>query len=167
MTIQGSTTVYTTYLEPFYVNNTKEIDQLIASAHTNFIAFAQRSFQAVWAFILARLSSAQSAAAENQGPAPGAPGNPAANGPLQGMAGVWKQFGPSILASGASLLSPAANKQAAQQAVASQSFPDPNAYTGASGVGGNPATDQLRFRSTGSSSTNDAPPFPIPVHMQQ
>lgn len=170
--VQGSTYLYKSYLQPFFITNTENIDHLIASAHTNVIAFVQSSIQAVWAFLLSRLTTAQNTASQSQGPSPGQQGNPAQNGPLQGMAGVWKQFGPAIMATGASLLSPAANKNAAQQAFAKQNFPDPNAQPAPIGTapqlfaGSNtPESEQLRYRGT-PGRTTPPPPFPVPQPSQ-
>ncbi|PVG03238.1 hypothetical protein CPB86DRAFT_804227 [Serendipita vermifera] len=164
---QGSTYLYKAYVSPFFSTNTRNIDQLIASAQTNAIGFVQSSLQAAWAFLVSRLTNAQAQATQNIGPAPGQAGNPAQNGPLQGMLGMWKQFGPAVLAAGTSLLNPAQNKNAAQQAVNQQTFPNPSAPNpmgtpGASTQGG----DQLRYRSTAPAEGRQTPPpsFPVPQH---
>lgn len=168
--LQGSTYLYKAYLHAFFNQNTQNIDQGIASAHTNAIGFLQSSLQAIWAFIMARLTSAQNQAAQNQGPAPGQAGNPAQNGPLQGMAGMWKQFGPAVMAAGTSMLSPAQNRNAAQQAVNKQSFPDPNAQLAplpsAAATAQDTSADQLRYRNTTPGEGRNTPPpaFPTPQH---
>jgi hypothetical protein len=113
-----------------------------------------------------RFTSAANQAAQNQGPAPGQTGNPAQNGPLQGMAGMWKQFGPAVMAAGTSMLSPAQNRNAAQQAVNQQSFPDPGAQPPAPPSMVTPASaDQLRYRGPPDEGRNTPPPaFPTPQH---
>ncbi|CAG7847354.1 Protein YOP1 {ECO:0000256/RuleBase:RU362006} [Serendipita indica DSM 11827] len=166
---QGSTYIYQAYVKPFFTKNTENIDKAIASSRTNAIGFVQSSLQALWAFIIGRLTNAQQAAAQNQGPAPGQPGNPAQNGPLQGILGLAQQMGPAGLAALGSLLNPGQNKQAANQAVQQQSFPNPNATPLTTPLPpsnpGTPGTD-LRYRApTGANGRNTPPPaFPVPQH---
>lgn len=156
-------------MHPFFTSNTQNIDRGIASAHTNAVAFVQSSLQALWVFVLSKITTAQNQAAQNQGPAPGQVGNPAQNGPLQGIAGMWKQFGPAVMAAGTSMLSPAQNRDAAQQAVNSQSFPDPNSQppplpTTATPVATPAAADQLRYRGTPEAGRSTPPAFPTPQY---
>jgi hypothetical protein len=157
-------------LRPFFVSNTEAIDRAIASAHTNAVEFVQSSVQAAWAFVLGRLGKAQAEAQQNQGPAPGQQGNPAQNGPVQGMVGLLSQFGPSLLAVGSSLLSPAQNKKAAQQAVSQQSFPQsgtpiPPLGTPVPSAGPTtPSTEGLRARQVAGERSTPPPDFPTPQH---
>jgi hypothetical protein len=153
-------------VQPFFVSNTQNIDRAIASAHTNAVGFIQSSLQAVWAFIVQRVTSAQNQAVQNQGPAPGQAGNPAQNGPLQGVAGLWKQFGPAVMAAGTSMLSPTQNQNAAQQAVNQQSFPNSSSQSPPPPSVATPAgDDQLRYRGTPGESRSAPPPaFPTPQH---
>jgi len=166
---QGSTYLYKAYLQPFLTSNTEAIDRAIVSAHTNAIDFVQSSVQAAWAFILGRLGKVQAEAQQNQGAAPGQQGNPAQNGPLQGMAGLFSQYGPAILAAGTSMLSPSQNKRAAQQAVGQQSFPQPGTPIPPLGTpippanASTPGADGLRSRSAGDRAT-PPPEFPVPQH---
>ncbi|KIM34545.1 hypothetical protein M408DRAFT_325920 [Serendipita vermifera MAFF 305830] len=167
---QGSTYLYKAYLHAFFAQNSQNIDQGLASARTNAFGFLQSSLQAIWAFVVARLTTAQNQAAQNQGPAPGQAGNPAQNGPLQGFAGMWKQFGPAVIAAGSSMLSPAQNRNAAQQAVNKQAFPDPTAQSSPMPSAGSAqdtsSADQLRYRNpTPTGGRNTPPPaFPEPQH---
>ncbi|KAG8827744.1 hypothetical protein FRC19_000753 [Serendipita sp. 401] len=165
---QGSTYLYKAYIAPFFAKNKETIDKAIESGRTNAFGFLTASLQALWQFILSRLSSAQNAAAQNQGPAPGQPGNPAQNGPLQGMAGILQQMGPSAIAAGMAMLSPQQNKQAAQQAVNQQSFPGvqtPLSTPLPPSHPNTPGNEQLRYRSSGGGydgRSTPPPPFPIP-----
>lgn len=122
------------------------------------------------------MTSAQTAASQNAGPAPGQPGNPAQNNMAQAMNGLLSQWGPSILSAGANILSPGRNKNAAQQAVAGQSFPDPNAALPPRSVPSpspavttpTPGVDQLRYRTPAATSNEGRatppPAFPMPQH---
>ncbi|KAG8810959.1 hypothetical protein FRC17_002691 [Serendipita sp. 399] len=164
----GSTYLYKAYLAPFFAQNKESIDKAIEAGRTNAFGFLRASLQALWAFVVSRLTAAQNAASQNQGPAPGQPGNPAQNGPIQGMAGFLQQMGPSAIAAGMAMLSPQQNKQAAQQAINQQSFPGPQTPLGIPLPPSNPGTpgnEQLRYRSTGGGYDGRATPppaFPIP-----
>lgn len=142
----------------------------------NSLGFIQSTAAAIWAFIISRLTSAQTAANQNAGPAPGQPGNPAQSGLNDAINGLWKQWGPAVLSAGANILSPARNAAAAQQAVANQSFPTPSpgapptprsVPTSAANTP-TPEADQLRYRSSAVSNegrSTPPPSFPTPQHL--
>jgi receptor expression-enhancing protein 1/2/3/4 len=46
--VQGSTFIYQTYVQPFFLKNEAEIDAAITAAQTNTIAFAQAKLTALW-----------------------------------------------------------------------------------------------------------------------
>jgi hypothetical protein len=142
----------------------------------NALGFIQSTIAAIWAFVISRVTNAQTATNQNAGPAPGQPGNPAQNNLNEAVNGMWKQWGPAVLSAGANILSPARNAAAAQQGVANQPIPTPSpgvpltprsVPTPAANTP-TPETDQLRYRSSAvpNEGRNTPPPaFPTPQHV--
>ncbi|KIM54046.1 hypothetical protein SCLCIDRAFT_1222349 [Scleroderma citrinum Foug A] len=104
---QGSSYLYINHLQPFFHAHESEIDATLASFKARIYVFVQERSRAVWEQLAAALgqptqSSGGLAAAANTGTAPTL-ADPA-SGPAQLVVGLWRSYGPSILASGAALL---------------------------------------------------------------
>lgn len=104
---QGSSYLYINHLQPFFHAYESEIDATLASFKARIYVFVQERSRAVWEQLAAALgqptqSSGGLAAAANTGTAPTL-ADPA-SGPAQLVVGLWRSYGPSILASGAALL---------------------------------------------------------------
>lgn len=56
LTLQGSTYVYKTYVEPYLVQNESDIDASIASARYETLQFVQSRFSALWDIVYSLLS---------------------------------------------------------------------------------------------------------------
>ncbi|KAH9898197.1 TB2/DP1, HVA22 family-domain-containing protein [Cubamyces lactineus] len=121
---QGSTWVYTTYLQPFLLKNQADIDASIAAAQTNALAFVQSRLQVFWQTFwdLATRASA------NQ--APGAPGTPASQQPSAAGASpvdvarsLWASYGSSLLGAFQQAARPATGAQPGAASAASAPAP--------------------------------------------
>ncbi|KAI0328152.1 hypothetical protein GY45DRAFT_1207974, partial [Cubamyces sp. BRFM 1775] len=121
---QGSTWVYTTYLQPFLLKNQADIDASIAAAQTNALAFVQSRLQVFWQTFwdLATRASANPAQAR----APGAPGAPAGQQPAAAGAypvdlarSLWASYGSSLLGAFQQAARPATGAQPGAAGVAS------------------------------------------------
>lgn len=106
---QGSSYLYINHLQPFFHTHESEIDATIASFKARVYNFVQERFRAIWEQLAAALgqptqpqSSGGLAAAASTGAQPTL-ADPA-SGPAQLVLGLWRSYGPSILASGAALL---------------------------------------------------------------
>ncbi|OCH86725.1 hypothetical protein OBBRIDRAFT_207248 [Obba rivulosa] len=134
----GGSYLYTSYLLPLLSTHERQIDAFLAHARTALYTYAQRGLRAAWAHI-ARMLGQQGprglgAEAEpvledanvRTGPPPTL-GDPV-SGPAQLAQGLWRNYGPGILAGGAALLRQAhvataaglAQAQAQEQAVGAQ-----------------------------------------------
>ncbi|OSD03280.1 hypothetical protein PYCCODRAFT_1477145 [Trametes coccinea BRFM310] len=90
---QGSSWVYTTYLQPFLLKNQADIDAGLAAAQTNALAFVQSRVQVFWQTFWALATRASAAQ-----PAPGQQQQPAAGGNAVEMArSLWASYGSSLL----------------------------------------------------------------------
>ncbi|EJD01937.1 uncharacterized protein FOMMEDRAFT_20700 [Fomitiporia mediterranea MF3/22] len=114
---QGSSYLYVNYLQPFLHTHEADIDATLARVKARVYTYLQEKFRLLWSALLGSLgqSAAQpgaEAAAESFPPPTVA--DPV-SGPTQLLGGLWRSYGPSIVASGASLFTMASAAAAAQQ----------------------------------------------------
>lgn len=94
---QGSTYIYTSYLQPFFARNEADLDEGIAQIQTNVLTFIRTRLAALWETIFNMLTKQQSATSS------GSPGTPPPNGTASAPAGLqtvfslWNTYGPSVL----------------------------------------------------------------------
>ncbi len=130
----GSAWLYQTQLRPFFAAHEHEIDSALAKAKVYLYSYFQRLLRRGWEQVSGAITQQQTQPA---GPSPleeeaathtGAPPslNDPVSGPAQLVAGLWNTYGPSILASGATLLT---------QAQASAARASANAGSSSSGSG--------------------------------
>ncbi|KAL4072188.1 TB2/DP1, HVA22 family-domain-containing protein [Scleroderma yunnanense] len=106
---RGSSYLYINHLQPFFHAHESEIDAALASFKARLYTFVQERFRAVWEQLAAALgqpTQAQSSGGLSAAASTGAPPTLAdpASGPAQLVLGLWRSYGPSILASGAAFL---------------------------------------------------------------
>ncbi|KIY62635.1 hypothetical protein CYLTODRAFT_383345 [Cylindrobasidium torrendii FP15055 ss-10] len=90
---QGSTFIYKSYLEPFFVKNERIIDDGIVSLQGSVVGFVQSRIAAIWELAWSVI---------NKTPPPGQP--PAAAPPqtqpglsVENIKGMWNTYGPSLV----------------------------------------------------------------------
>ncbi|KAF8452456.1 TB2/DP1, HVA22 family-domain-containing protein [Boletus edulis BED1] len=106
---RGSSYIYINHLQPFLHSHESQIDATLASLKARLYAFVQERFRALWDQLAGTLRQQQQAeyAPSSGGTTVGAPpslGDPV-SGPAQLVAGLWRSYGPTLVASGAMLLS--------------------------------------------------------------
>jgi len=106
---RGSSYIYINHLQPFLHSHESQIDATLASFKARLYTFMHERFRAVWDSFVGALGQQQQAqyAAGAGGIGVAAPpslGDPV-SGPAQLVAGLWRSYGPGLLASGAALLS--------------------------------------------------------------
>lgn len=111
---RGSSYLYINHLQPFLHLHESQIDATLASFKARLYAFIQERLRGLWIQFTGALVQPQQAQYAAVG-APPSLGDPV-SGPVQLAAGLWRSYGPSLLASGAALLT--------QGAVASASSAD-------------------------------------------
>ncbi|RDB28184.1 HVA22-like protein j [Hypsizygus marmoreus] len=109
---RGSSYLYINHLQPFFHTHETQIDAAIASFKSKAYQFIQERLRSLWEQASASIGQQpQADYTPVNGPTnPGAPptlGDPA-SGPVQLVSSLWRSYGPTILASGAALLRPAA-----------------------------------------------------------
>ncbi|KAH0831117.1 TB2/DP1, HVA22 family-domain-containing protein [Lanmaoa asiatica] len=109
---RGSSYIYINHLQPFFHSHESQIDATLASFKARLYTFVQERFRALWDQFVGALGQQQQAqyASSTGGVAVGPPpslGDPV-SGPAQLIAGLWRSYGPSLLVSGAALLSQSA-----------------------------------------------------------
>lgn len=125
--IQGSTWIYTSYLQPFFAKNEADLDAGIVAAQTNTTAFLKSRFTGLWEVVWSLLSKVP-VSAPQPGPAP-TPGQASAPGfSLESAKGMWRSYGPAVL----SALQPPSRTQPASAPVPPAR---PAAYATASSTG--------------------------------
>jgi len=143
--IQGSTFVYKSYMQPFFIKNEKEIDAGIVSIQSNVLTFAQTRLYALWELLWSVL---------NKTPAAGQPLNQGVNGQQQSAAptisfdaamGLFQTYAPALLNS----LKPASSSNA----------PPPPPFTP---LGSSSSVTTISSQARAPYSEN--PPFPEPQH---
>ncbi|KAF9238940.1 TB2/DP1, HVA22 family-domain-containing protein [Melanogaster broomeanus] len=113
---RGSSYIYINHLQPFFHSHESQIDAALASFKARLYAIVQERCRALWEQLAGALRQEQQQQAQYTPPGSGAAGS--ASGPAQLVAGLWRSYGPSIIASGAALLSQgaAASGSATEQA---------------------------------------------------
>ncbi|KAF9270060.1 hypothetical protein L218DRAFT_1071553 [Marasmius fiardii PR-910] len=149
--IQGSTFIYTTYLQPFFAKNETQIDEGVASIQSNTFAFVQSKLAVLWDFFWSVI---------NKTPANGqttpAPGQQRQGPPLSFDAamGLFKAYAPSFLnptqPTNRGPATSAASAPSITPSASSTSIPSVSAYS--------------RVTPSPSAFNEAPPPFPVPVH---
>ena len=105
---RGSSYIYINHLQPFLHSHESQIDATLASFKARLYAFVHERFRALWDQTVGALGQQHAQYAPGTGGvAAGAPpslGDPV-SGPAQLVAGLWHSYGPTLIASGAALLS--------------------------------------------------------------
>jgi len=149
---QGSTYIYVTYLQPFFVKNEADLDADILSIHQKTLAFAQTQLAALWQFVvgvLTKNTSAGQQASATPGPAP----TPGASLSLESAMGLFRTYGPSFI----NALQPAA---AAAAPATAPTTPSPAPSAASSSFAFGTATPEHRTPGV----EEAPPPFPEPQH---
>lgn len=150
---RGSSYLYIHYLQPFLHEHEHEIDATIVRVKNKIYGYVQDKLRMLWDYLMAsvgRPPSQPGASAVADTAQPPTMGDPV-SGPAQLLGGFWRSYGPTLLASGASLFTAANAAAAAQQ--------NPFAAQGA-----NRPRDSFRSdfdRRTHSSSDEDTGPAPV------
>jgi len=122
---RGSSYIYINHLQPFFHSHESQIDAALASFKARLYAIVQERCRALWEQLAGALGQQQQQQAQYAPSSSGAAGTGAppslgdpVSGPAQLVAGLWRSYGPSIVASGAALLSQgaAASGSATEQA---------------------------------------------------
>ncbi|KAF5352695.1 hypothetical protein D9756_006058 [Leucocoprinus leucothites] len=94
---QGSTYIYTTYLQPFFSQNEADLDEGIVQAQKNILTFIQTRLTALWEYLLnaANKRQATTSTAAGSSNTSSAPNGSASA--LQSVFGLWQTYGPSVL----------------------------------------------------------------------
>ncbi|KAG6911565.1 hypothetical protein DXG01_011867 [Tephrocybe rancida] len=90
---EGSTYIYTTYIQPFFVQHETDLDAGMISVQRNILAFFRARFITLWEFAWNSINKVSSSGQ----PAPGARGPtqvPALS--LDSMAALWKTYSPLL-----------------------------------------------------------------------
>ncbi|KAJ7706359.1 TB2/DP1, HVA22 family-domain-containing protein [Mycena rosella] len=147
---QGSTYIYGTYLQPFFVQNETELDAGILSVQRKTLFFAQARFAALWQFIVGTLNKNTVAGQQATG-APGQAPAPGAGLSMESAMGLFRSFAPLI-----SSLQPQAAPTAPSASAPATPSPAPSASSSSFEA---PAAG---YRVPVFSEA--APPFPEPQH---
>ncbi|KAJ7487421.1 TB2/DP1, HVA22 family-domain-containing protein [Mycena galericulata] len=144
---QGSTYIYATYLQPFFVKHEAELDADILSIQARTLSFAQARLAALWQIVSSALN--KNAAAGQQATAPaGQTPAPGAGLSMESAMGLFRTYGPSLI----SAFQPAS----APPAVPTTPRPAPSAAS---------SSFQLPIPDHRTPVVEDAaPPFPEPQH---
>ncbi|KAG1737551.1 TB2/DP1, HVA22 family-domain-containing protein [Suillus paluster] len=105
---RGSSYLYINHLQPFFHTHESQIDATLASFKSRVYTFIHDRFRTLWDAVAAAIGQQQQA---NFAPAGGVTDNGApptladpASGPAQLVRGLWRSYGPTIVASGTALL---------------------------------------------------------------
>ncbi|KII91779.1 hypothetical protein PLICRDRAFT_696766 [Plicaturopsis crispa FD-325 SS-3] len=123
---KGASYIYVYHLQPFFHSHESEIDATLASFKVRIYTFVQDRLRALWAQVAASIGQPTQQPVESAG-APPSLGDPV-SGPVQLVSGLWRSYGPSIIAGGAALLqqsrtAAAANATNTRQALNSPPLP--------------------------------------------
>ncbi|THH05777.1 hypothetical protein EW145_g4544 [Phellinidium pouzarii] len=118
---RGSSYLYINYLEPFLKYHEPEIDATLVKLKARICTFVQGKFHQIWEQIIGSLghSAQPGASASADGVQPPSMGDPV-SGPTQMLGGLWRTYGPSVVASGATLFTMAKAAAVAQPASGEQ-----------------------------------------------
>lgn len=146
---RGSSYLYVNHLQPFFHNHESQIDATLASFKSRIFAFIQVRLRTCWDALATAMGQQQQtyfapAGGVTDTGVPPTLADPA-SGPAKLALGLWRSYGPSIVASGTALLRQGA---AAAETSADQAWNSPaNTYT---------------KRSDGHRQSYDQPGVPIP-----
>lgn len=106
---QGSSYIYVRYLQPFFHYHEDDIDATLVRLKTRIYTFVQEKLQLLWNQIMGSLGQAAAAESTRQPEGSADAAQPPTmadpvSGPAQLLGGLWRTYGPSIVASGAALL---------------------------------------------------------------
>ncbi|KAL0578602.1 hypothetical protein V5O48_003393 [Marasmius crinis-equi] len=150
--IQGSTFIYTNYLQPFFAKNETQIDDGIVSIQNNTFAFLQAKLGELWQFVA---KAANKTPANGQAPAAG-PSGQQSQAPFDAALGLFRTYAPAFLSAA----------QGGNRAPAASPVPTPSMTPSASSTS-IPSVSAYSRPSPSPSAFQDAPPpFPEPVHHQ-
>lgn len=125
---RGASYIYTAHLQPLFHTYEPQIDATLASLKVRIYTFLQERARALWEHVSAALRQDNNAAAiagmaSGAGVVDSAPQPTLADpvsGPAQIVSGLWRSYGPTIIASGAAIL-----RQAAASASTTAGAPTP------------------------------------------
>ncbi|KAH7912869.1 TB2/DP1, HVA22 family-domain-containing protein, partial [Hygrophoropsis aurantiaca] len=107
---RGSSYLYINHLQPFFQTHEAQIDATLASLKARAYAFIQERLRALWEQAAGIIGQQQQAhfnpaggITEANTGAPPSMGDPA-SGPAQVMMGLWRSYGPAVMATGAALM---------------------------------------------------------------
>ncbi|KAH7921474.1 hypothetical protein BV22DRAFT_730091 [Leucogyrophana mollusca] len=175
---RGSSYLYINHLQPFFHSHEAQIDATLASLKVRAYAFIQERLRALWDQVAGIIGQQQQAnfnpaggVTEGHAGAPPSMADPA-SGPAQLVMGLWRSYGPAVMASGAALLRQGAtaagtSSEQAWQTPANSSFRRPDAPRQESTQSAEERRRQLEaelafLSKTGTSSTPGVPPLPVP-----
>ena len=103
---RGSSYIYVNHLQPFFREHEQEIDATLASLKYRLYTYLQERVRMLWDHIASTLSQSSNANPPPGGPASAQPPTLAdpVSGPSQLIGSLWRTYGPSIIAGGATLL---------------------------------------------------------------
>ncbi|KAI8990470.1 TB2/DP1, HVA22 family-domain-containing protein [Trametes punicea] len=172
---QGSTWVYTTYLQPFLLKNQADIDASIAAAQTNVLTFVRSRLQVFWQTfwdLATRASAQQRDPTQQQQQQQQQQQAPGGTNPVELARSLWVSYGSSLLGAFQQAARPATGAQPASAAApnAAPSRPGPAvtpyAVGSSSSVQVNPnafsAEMANNFSPAATPETNLPPRFPEP-----
>jgi len=152
--IQGSTFIYRSVVQPFFSANEAELDTTIASFQNSVVAFLQTRISGIFDIVWKLLNKG----GPSQGPPGQSNGQPPAAGAfsLDAALGAWKAYGPAVLGG----LSSARPASASSTSLQPNAAPQPERRTSGSSVnsGISPASTP--------GPRGPPPPFPEPQHFQ-
>ncbi|KAF8078784.1 TB2/DP1, HVA22 family-domain-containing protein [Lyophyllum atratum] len=89
---EGSTYIYTTYLQPFFAKHEADLDAGIISIQRNVFAFMQARLVVLWEFAWSVINKAPASRQPASSASPTAPTGPALS--LQSAMALWKSYSP-------------------------------------------------------------------------
>jgi len=130
---QGATYIYIHHLEPFLTEHEREIDSAVAKAKAKLYDFIQSKLQALWGHVSSSIIINQATSPSSSVPPAGhgaqLPDSGAASAlpsptlvrpgssPAQMAWGLWRTYGPSVIAHGTTILTAASTAAAASNLV--------------------------------------------------
>ncbi|KAL5520925.1 hypothetical protein ACEPAF_2928 [Sanghuangporus sanghuang] len=101
---QGSSYLYVNYLQPFFHSHEADIDATLVKVKTRVCTYLQEKFRLLWGNVLGSLGQTEQPGATTSSDIaqPPSVANPV-SGPTELLGGLWRSYGPSVVASGASL----------------------------------------------------------------
>ena len=116
---QGSSYLYVNYLQPFLHSHEADIDATLVKVKARVYTYFQEKFRLLWGNVLGSLGQSEQPGATTSSDIAQPPtvADPV-SGPTQLLGGLWRSYGPSIVASGASLFTMASAAVLTRQAQA-------------------------------------------------